>query len=197
MRARLLAAAAAAALAAVAMPAHAAAPKTVALFFDNTGSCGTQDAVYSLVIGGPTGSPCSNVQAGYGGNGFFSEDDYTNLGRRTTGYKLDATRKLTGVVYLACYPLLNGTPVQTIPGTVGGSVTILINGVTIGTVSGTGTVTAPNATYAMPVNMTIPKSLNLKVVKSVMAVVKYTQAAGITGVSYTGASASKLVLPSR
>jgi hypothetical protein len=196
MRARLAVVTALAALAAAALPSHAA-PKTVALYFDNTGACGTEDPVYSLVTGGPAGSPCSNVQAGAAGTGFFVHDDYTNLGKKTVGYKLDASRKLTGVVYLASYPLLNGTPVQTIPGAVGATVTISINGVTIGSVSGSGATTAPNTSYAIPVSLTIPKSLNLKVVKSVMAVVKYTQASGITGVAYTGSSVSKLVVPSK
>lgn len=197
MRARLLAATAVAALAAVAMPAHAAAPKSTTLFFDNTGSCGTENPIYSLVTGGAGGSECSSVQVGAQGQGLLSTDDYASTGKKAVGYKLDATRKLTGTVYIANFPIIGGTPVETIPGQAGAKVTISINGVVVGTASGSGQITAPNSAYAIPVNLTIPKTLNLKVVKSVIASVEYTDASGITGVSYTGATASKLVIPSK
>lgn len=197
MRARLLAATAVAAVAAVSMPAHAAAPKSTTLFFDNTGSCGAEDPVYSLVTGGAGGSECSSVQAGAKGNGFLSTDDYASSGKKAVGYKLDATRKLTGTVYIGNYPALGGTPVETIPGLTGATVTITINGVVVGSASGSGQVTTPNGAYAIPIDLAIPKSLNLKVVKTVIASVKYSDASGITGVSYSGATASKLVIPNK
>jgi len=57
-------------------------------------------------------------------------------------------------------------------------------------------VATPNGTVAFPVDLTIPRSLNRKTVKSVIAEVSYTSGLGVTSVSYAPGSASVLNFPS-
>ena len=196
MRARLLATAAVAALAATAMPAHAAA-KSVTLYFDNTGACGTDSPIPSLVTGGPAGSECNPARVGAQGTGSLGSESYINAGKKTVGYKLDAARKLTGKVNLVCTGPVSGGGVNFIPGYVGAQVSISINGVQVGTASGEGAITAPDTGYAIPISMAVPKSLNGKVAKSVIATVKYTAGTGICGVAYSAPLSSSFTVPSK
>lgn len=195
MRARLAALTAIAALGAAALPAHAA--KSTTLFFDNTGSCGTEDPVPSLVTGGAGGTECNPLRAGAAGNGLLGTEDYANSGKKTVGYKVDSARKLTGKVNLVCTGPVSGGGLDFIPGYVGADITISINGVSVGSASGGGPITAPGTGYAVPINMTIPKSLKGKVVKSVIASVEFNAGAGICGVGYTGDMASSFSIPSK
>lgn len=207
----VLAAAAAAVTVVTAMPAHAAASRT--LYFDNQGK---QDqtgcsAVYVLSKSKATGAACGTITVGYMGHGTsiskippktvaFSSDTYTALGNATK-FKLDARRPITGTVYLAVVPLIGFTlgPAASPDeqgGPAGATITLIVNGVKVGSASGSD-ISAPNSTVAIPVSMKAPASLNGKVVKSISVEVAYTGGAGVTTVSYSGAAASKLVFPTR
>lgn len=193
MRARIAAIVSVAAVAALMTPAHAA--KSVTLYFDNTGGCGTGSPAPSLVTGGPAGSECNSVRLGAQGTGSLGKDDYVNAGKKTVGYKIDAGRKIVGNVNLICTGVVSTTGF--IPGYVGAKVTVTINGVTVGTASGEGAITAPDGHYTVPLNMTIPKSLNGKVAKSIDALVAYTAGTGICGVGYTAPHTSSFNIPSK
>jgi hypothetical protein len=192
MRARLAAVAGLAALTAAAMPAHAA--KSVTLSFDRSGNCGTDTT--DLVVGGAAGHECNSARVGTKGTGLnLTEESYVNSGRKAVGYKVDASRKITGKLNLVCTGPLAG--VANLPGYAGAEVTISINGVTVGTVSGSGPITAPGGSIAVPVNLTVPKSLNGKVVKSVQAAVTFTDGLGICGMGISAPAGSSFSIPSK
>lgn len=208
---RPMLAAAAVGAAVLAMPAHAAASRT--LYFDNAGTNDQTGCTpnYVLTKAKATGSPCGQITFGYMGAGTsiskippgtpaFTTDTYTALASATK-FKLDAKRPITGTVYLADVPLVqvNAGPASTPDeqgGPAGATITIVVNGVKVGSASGSN-VAAPNSTVAIPVSMKAPASLNGKVVKSVSVQVAYTGGAGVTTVTYSGASASNLVFPTR
>ena len=206
-----LAAAAIAAVAVTSLPAHAAASRT--LYFDNQGTQDTQGCTpnYVLSAAKATGSPCGSISVGYMGQGTsvtsippgkpgFSSDTYTSV-PSATKFKLDAKRPLTGTVYLAVVPLIGGSvgPAATPDeqgGPAGATVTVFVNGIKIGSASGSDVV-APNSTVAIPISMKLPASLNRKAAKSISVQVAYTGGAGVTTVTYSGSSASRLVVPTR
>ena len=185
------------------VPAHAApkkkapalVPVTKTLLFANEGVAANAQCVvaYTLNLTGG-GDPCSNIQVGAEGNGLFAEDTFSAT-KQATGYKLDASKPLTGTVYIATYPILSGTPVVTLPGTAAADITILINGKEITKFEGKGNALTPNSSVAIPVNAALPKSLDKVVVKSVDVVVSYTTAAGVVGVDYSAENPSKLLVP--
>jgi len=207
----VLAAAAVAALTVTVMPAHAAASRT--LYFDNQGTSNSTGCTTNYVLAKTkaAGSPCGTISVGYMGAGTsitkippgspgFAKDTYNALASATK-FKLDAKRAITGTVYLAVVPLIGvtagpaATPAEQ-GGPAGATVTIVINGVKVGSASGSG-IAAPNSTVAIPVSMKAPASLNGKVVKSVSVEVAYTGGAGVTTVTYSGTSASRLSFPTR
>jgi hypothetical protein len=207
----VLAAAAVAVAAITALPAHAAASRT--LYFDNQGSTSQTGCTptYVLTKSKATGSPCGHITVGYMGVGTsvskippsgaaFASDTYDALASATK-FKLDAKRAITGTVYLAVVPLIGltagpaATPDQT-GGPAGATVTVVVNGTKVGSASGSN-IAAPNSTVAVPVSLKVPASLNGKVVKSISVQINYTGGAGVTTLSYTGASASNLIFPTR
>lgn len=193
MRARLLTATAVAAIAALAMPAHAAA-KSKTLFFDNAGGCGTDSPVPVLDTTGG-GGECNPLRLGSNGSGLSLSAESYATDKKAIGYKLDTTRKLTGTVVLVCTGVLSGG--GNLPGVVSANVDVTVNGMSVGSTSGGGTITDPAKGQAIPLSFTLPKSLNGKVVKSIIATVKYTSGSGICGVSYSDPIASKLVVPTK
>lgn len=193
MRARLLAITAVTAVAALSLPAHAAA-KSKTLFFDNAGSCGTESPIPVLDTTGG-GSECNPLRLGTNGSGLSLSAESYATDKKATGYKLDTRRKLTGTVVLVCTGVLAAT--GNAPGVVSANVDITVNGVGVGTTSGGGPITDPAKGQPIPISFTLPKTLNGKVVKSIVATVKYTQGSGICGVSYSDPIASKLSVPTK
>lgn len=195
----LLTVTAAAAVVATALPSHAAGSRT--LYFDNGGksSESTCTPSYVLVPTTPAGNPCESASLGVAGEGTFSTDVYA--GTRLPKVKLDTRRPLTGSIYITNYPPVTAglgpasTPTS-LGGPAGASVTLQINGVTVGTASADG-VSAPGAAVAIPVKLKLPASLAGKRLKSISASVQMTSGLGVTGVSYAKAAQSKLVLPTR
>jgi hypothetical protein len=186
---------------ALALPASAS-TRTRTVYFDNQGSFPTGSCKPSYVLTKtPTfGNPCEGQTIAAGGRGASATDVYDSL-RSAVGFKLDTSRALTGTVYVTNYGLVSGSlgPV-TVPnqigGPVGATVTIAINGVTVGSASGTG-VAAPGSAFAIPVSIKLPKSLSGKVVKDLAASVKMTTGVVLAGVTYGKSVQSKLVLPSK
>jgi hypothetical protein len=190
---------AAAALGAFALPSQAAA-KTTTLYFDNQGASGASGCTPGYVLSktAPSGSPCEGVTLGYGGNGELATDVYDSQSS-AVGFTIDAKRPLTGTVYIANYPVVSGgalSSLHSFGGPSGADITIKVNGVTVGTASGTG-VAAPNGTVAIPVKLKLPAKLNKKTVKSVEAVVAMNTGLVLTGASYDKSAQSKLVVPTR
>jgi hypothetical protein len=188
-----------AAIGAFALPSHAAG-KSATLFFDNQGASTPQGCTPSYVLSrvAPSGSPCEGPTLGYAGNGEFTTDVY-NSQSSAVGWKLDAKRPLTGTIYVANYPIVSGGAadnVHTFGGPSGADVTIKINGVKVGTVSGNG-VAAPNSAVAIPVKLKLPAKLNNKKIRSVEADVAMNSGVLLTGVNYESAAQSKLVFPTR
>jgi len=197
-RARTLAVvAAAAAVGATALPSQAATSRT--LYFDDqysTGQGNTCTPHWVLSKNFPGDGNCNSIQAGVAGNGDLADNDYTALGSALGG-KLDAKRALTGDVYIAEMPILVSTGVvDYMPGDVGATVTITINGVTIGSVSKSATV-QPNQVLDIPIHMALPKSLNGKKITSIDADVAYTDGVWTVGVVYASPNQSKLVVPTK
>jgi len=193
MRYRLATLAAASALVAVTVPSQAATSKT--LFFANEGVSGTSGCTPSYVLDkAATGSPCGTIKAGAGGTGVLGSDTFSSI-KKAVGFKLNAKKHLTGTVYLATYPLVSGTPIDTLPGPAAATITITINGVEVGSVDGSGQAAAPNTDVTVPIDLAIPAKLNKAVVKSVDVEVAYDTAIGITCVDYSSANSSKLVFP--
>jgi hypothetical protein len=194
MRSRsVLVLAAAIATAAMSLPSQAAAKGSTTLFFANEGGPGTGGCTPAYVLDkASTGNPCSSIQAGYSGKGSLGDDLFSSV-KGAVGFKLDASKPLTGVVNIATYPIISGTPINTLPGMAGADIEVSINGTVIGTVSGSGQATAPNSVVSIPVSLKIPAKLNKVVVKSVDAHVTYKSAMGITGVDYSAENGSKLV----
>lgn len=183
----------AAALGAFALPSQAA--KSATLYFDNKGAypTGTCNPKYVLTSQPPTGSPCEGITVAAFGTGFVSEDNYKS-DSSSVGWTLDAKRPLTGTIYVGSYPIIsvNDDPNATSGGLSGAEVTIKVNGVTVGTVSGDD-VAGPGDTVAIPVKLRLPKRLDQKRVRTVTADVTTTSGTGLTGVSY--GDRSKLVFP--
>ncbi|MDQ1695124.1 MAG: hypothetical protein QOJ03_477 [Frankiaceae bacterium] len=185
---------------AFALPSQAATSRT--LFFDNAGTNDTAGCTpaYVLTKTAPAGSACESQTLGYGGNGEFASDAYRSVGS-AAGFKIDASRKLTGTVYITNYPLVVATlgPVtspDSTGGPAGADITIKINGVTVGKASGSG-VAAPGSAYAVRVSMKIPAKLNGKVARSIEADVDMNAGVLLTGASYGEGRQSKLVVPFR
>ncbi|MCU1603464.1 MAG: hypothetical protein JWO22_4173 [Frankiales bacterium] len=194
MRIRTLPLAAAAVLVAMAVPSHAAGGSKT-LFFANEGASGTSGCTPDYVLDkAPAGSPCSSIAVGAQGTGLLGADTFSSV-KKSVGFKLNAGKALTGTVYLATYPVVSGTPLNTLPGPVTADITVTINGVEVGTVSGSGQAVAPNSDVTIPLSLSIPKKLNKAVVKSVDVTVSYKTAVGITGVDYSETNSSKLVFP--
>jgi len=193
--------AAAAAVATFALPSQAAASRT--LYFDNAGSATASGCTpaYVLTKLAPSGSPCEAPTVAAEGQGpAKATDDFVSL-PSAVGFKVDAKRPLTGTVYVTNYPIISGSVgPAAIPNSLGGpagaDVTIKINGVTIGTASGSGVAT-PDGAYAIPVKLKIPASLSGKKVKSVEAVVAMNTGVVLTGAEYTGDAKSDLVIPTK
>jgi len=187
-----------AALGAFALPSQAAG-KTATLYFDNQGKSGTGPCTpaYVLVKTTPTGTPCEGETVAFEDNGAVTTDTYGSV-RNAVGFTLDAKRPVTGVVNIGNYPIVSSgaSPNQTAGGPSGADVTIQINGITVGTVSGSG-VAAPGGAVAIPVKLKLPAKLNKKVVKSVTTIVKMTTGVVLTGVSYGSGTQSKLIFPTR
>ena len=190
----------------LAVPSQAAATRTV--YFENAGTATTSQCNPSYILTAriPHGRPCGHVTVGYDGTGYQPNgSDLYNAVRNATGFRVDARRPLTGTVYIGGYPLISagstvagqwvGTP-NTVGGPASATITILINNVVVGTVKGAG-VAAPNATVAIPLNLTLPHVLDHKVVRTLDAVVKLTGGAGVAAVSYAPTSRSRIVIPTR
>lgn len=195
MRTRvLLTAVACAALAGMTLPSGAAAaPKT--LFFANGGGPGTGGCTPDYILDvTAAGNPCSSIQVGYKGTGLISPDTFSAV-KRATGFKVSTKAHLKGVVYLATYPIISGTPVNTLPGVMGATITVSINGVEVGSTTGNGQAIAPNTDVAIPIDLAIPAKLNKAVAKSVEVLVSYDTAAGIMGADYSATNSSKIVIP--
>jgi len=192
---------AASAVAALAFPSQAATSRT--LYFDNSGAATPSGCTpaYVLTKLAPKGSPCEGPTVAVAGQGpAKATDDFMSL-PAAVGFKIDAKRALTGTVYVTNYPLVTGSvgPAalpSSLGGPVGADVTIKINGVTVGTASGSG-VAMPNGAYAIPVKLKIPASLNGKTVKSVEAAVAMNTGVVLTGAAFGGNTKSKLVVPTR
>lgn len=187
-----------AAVGAFALPSQAAA-KTATLYFDNQGKSGTGPCTpaYVLTKSTPAGTPCEGETVAVDDNGAVTTDTYGSLSN-AVGWKLDTKRPLTGVVNIGNYPVVSSgaSPNQTFGGPSGADITIQVNGITVGTVSGSG-VAAPGGAVAIPVKLKLPAKLNKKVVKSVTTIVKMTTGVVLTGVSYGDNTQSKLVFPTR
>lgn len=194
MRVRALPLAAAAALVTLALPSHAATGSR-ALFFANAGSASTSSCTPDYVLAkAPSGEPCSSVRAGVAGNGLLGSDTFSSV-KKAVGFRLSTKKPLTGVLYVATYPLFSGTPVNTLPGPVDVTVTVSVNGVELDPVQGSGQAVAPNSDVVVPLSISLPAKLDRAVVKTVEVDVAFDTAAGIVGVDYSPAHASKLVLP--
>lgn len=193
MRARILAATAVAVMAAVAVPSHAAAPKSMALYFGNVGgSCA--DRIFALTNTSNEGTECGVIKAGAAGTGMLGTDGYTSNGKKAVGYKLDTKRKLTGTIHIVTLvgATISGTT-PTVPTAAAADISVFINGVPLGTIKASGT--TGTTSLAVPISLTIPASLKNKPVKSMQIDVKWTQAFWATTLSYTGATQSKLSVP--
>lgn len=188
---------AAAAVGATALPSQAATSRT--LYFDDQYSKGQGNTCtphWVLTKTFPGDGNCNSIQAGVAGNGELADNDYTALSSAVGG-KLDATRPLTGHVYIAEMPILVSTgAVNYMPGMVGATITIHVNGVAVGSVSKSGTV-QPNQTLDIPINMPLPKSLNGKKLTSIDADVAYTDGVWTVGVVYASPNQSKLTVPTK
>jgi hypothetical protein len=187
-----------AAVAGFALPSQAAA-KSATLYLDNQGVSGAQGCTpnYVLTKTVPSGAACEGLTVAAAGTGFEETDVYTSQSS-SVGFTLDAKRPLTGTIYIANYPLVTGgaVPVSTVGGPAGADVTVKVNGVQVGTVSGSG-VAAPDGAVAIPVKLKLPAGLNGKKVKSVEADVVTSTGVVLTGASYGDAGQSKLVVPTR
>ena len=171
------------------------------LYFDNQGAPGQTSCkiAYVLVRTSTHGHPCGHTMAVAEGRGYTYTDQYLSM-TKSTGFRLDARRHVTGTVYLSSYMYLNfntasGPVLPTPPGPLGAKVTVYVNNIEIGSASGNGVAT-PNGTVGIPVDLAIPRSLNRKTVKLVLAEVSYTTGLGVTSVSYAPGSASVLNFPS-
>lgn len=197
MRTRVLVlAASAVAVAATALPSQAAASRT--LYFDDQYSKGTGNTCtphWVLAKSFPGDGNCNSIQAGVAGNGDLADNDYAGLSS-SLGGKLDAKRPVTGHVYIAEMPIVGGAGVNYMPGNVGATVTITVNGVSIGSVTKSGPV-QPNQTLDIPISMALPKSLNGKKLTSIDADVAYTDGVWTVGVVYASPYQSKLVVPTK
>jgi hypothetical protein len=188
--------AAAAAIGATALPSQAAASRT--LYFDDQYSKGTGTTCtphWVLSKNFPGDGNCNSIQFGVAGNGNLADNDYAGLSS-SLGGKLDAKRALTGHVYIAEMPIVGGVGINYMPGNVGATITITINGVSVGSVSKSGPV-QPNQVLDIPINMALPKSLNGKKLTSVDADVAYTDGVWTVGVVYASPYQSKLVVPTK
>lgn len=180
----------------LALPSDAATPKSKTLYFANaaapaTGTC-TPEYVLDVAAGG---GPCSGTTLGYKGTGDLQSVTFSAT-KGVTGFKASTKSHLTGTVNLQTYTIvgISAVPVDTLPGPMDADITVSINGVEVGKVSGGGVATAPNTDVSIPIDLTLPASLNKKVVKSVEVTVKFTSGTGVVGVDYQpGPNASKLV----
>lgn len=190
--------AAAVAVVGFALPSQAAA-RTSTLYFDNQGSNGQTGCTpaYVLTRKVPNGTPCETETIAVQGVGIITTDTYSSQSS-AVGWKLDTKRPLTGVVNIGNYPPVStgASPNQTAGGPAGADITIKVNGITVGKVSGSG-VAAPGGTVAIPVKLKLPARLNGKTVKSVETDVAMSTGVVLTGVSYGSDSQSKLVFPTR
>lgn len=186
---------AAAAAVATAVPSDAAA-KTQSLYFGNAaangaGTCTPDYVLTSKPIGGDV---CGTITAGANGNGLVGSNDYSS-DKKSVGFKLDAKRHVTGVVWVASYGPLAVGPAQTLPGPIGATVTVIVNGKEIGSKQVDTVNTDPNGGAQIPIDFKLPSSLNGVVAKSVIATIDFRGGTYITTVRYDDAHASKLVLP--
>ncbi len=196
MRTRaMLTALAAAAIGATALPSQAAGTGSATLYFANEGSSTASGckAVYVLDKAA-TGSPCASIQAGFGGNGLLAKNSFASV-PKAVGFKLSPGKHVTGVVYFASYPLISDSavPLNTLPGPMAANVTISINGVTVGTVAGSGQALTPNSDLAVPIDLALPGGLGKQVVRSVQVDIAYKTALGVMGADYSASHSSKLV----
>lgn len=190
----LLTAVATASLATLALPAQAA-PKPKTLYLANEGGSGSGGCTTHYVLDvAVTGNPCSSIQAGYHGTGLISPDTFSAV-KRATGFKISTKAHLTGVVYLATPSQVSGAPINTLPGVMGATITVSINGVKVGSTTSNGQALAPNTDVAIPLDMVIPATLNKSVAESIVVIVSYDTAAGIMGADSSGTNNSKIVIP--
>lgn len=168
------------------------------MYFDNQGKSGASGCTpgYVLSRDKAAGTPCEGPTLGAAGTGFLERDVYSSLSS-AVGWKLDASRRLTGTLYVANFPVVSGgvaDNARTLGGPSGATVTIKFNGIVVGTASGEG-VAAPNSAVAIPINIKLPTKLDGERVRSLEADVAITTGVGLTGVSYYGSTQSKLIVP--
>jgi hypothetical protein len=180
-----------------AVPAHAAA-KTTNLYFVNNGAPATDGCTLAtaLSLKPQDGGECSGTLSGVDGNGVFSNDSYATS---KTSFKIDASRPMTGTVYVAHFPVINvnaGPGVHSLPGYVVLDIVYKIDSVKIGTQHIEGAVMPLDGLKA-DFSFKIPASLKGKTVKKVSAAVTWTTAVGLSGITYTDPYASVINLPTR
>jgi hypothetical protein len=180
-----------------AVPAHAAA-KTTNLYFVNNGVPAADGCTLAtaLSVKPQDGGECSGTLSGVDGNGIFSNDSYATS---KTSFKIDASRPMTGTVYVAHFPVVNlsaGPEVHSLPGYVVLDITYKIDSVKIGTQHIEGVVMPMDGLKA-PFSFKIPAALKGKTVKKVSAAVTWTTAVGLSGITYTDPYASVINLPTR
>lgn len=192
---RLLPVLVAVGLATTVLPAHAGS-KTAKLYFGNTGSSAASGCtlVPALTVV-PTGSECSGTIIAAQGTGLI-DDPKTYTSGKKTALKVDTKRKLTGTIYVQHIALINTTDntVPSLPGYFDLTVTIKLNGVTVGTVPVSGP-SLPNSALAVPFELPMPKALTNKTVTKVAATVEWNTATGLSSVTYHDPYASFLSIP--
>ena len=192
---------AAAAVCAIALPSQAATSKT--LYFDTQVASGTSGCTptYVLTPAQPSGGACGGFTVGYMGTTAEKASEVYSLIAGSAKGKINATKHLTGTVYVSTTPPVGfsagpaATP-DSMGGPIGADITFSINGVTVGKATGSDVV-APNAPLAIKVDIALPKSLNRKAVKSVQADVEFTGGTGVSIVNDSGSAMSSIVLPLR
>jgi hypothetical protein len=188
---------AAVAMGAMALPSQAATSRT--LNFDDKYTSdsvkNTCTPVWILTTAAPGDGNCADIQAGENGvSPFLADDKYASVAK-AVGFKIDAKRKLTGTIYIGQHaPWITGTSADYLPGQIGADIAISMNGVALALISVTKPATS--GILAIPVSLSIPSKLNKKVLKSLIADVKYTSGFGYMGVQYAAPNQSKLVVPS-
>lgn len=186
----------------VGVPAADAAPKkTTKLYFGNIGEpedtgCTKQ---FMLLTRQQDGGECTSNLIAYKGNGLFNRPE--SYSSKTSSFKLDVTRPLTGTVYVQSFPLLTGGvgPValpQSNPTQVELSIVYKLDTTTIGTQQIAGLITTQGA-LAAPFSFKLPASLRNKTARKVTALVTWSTTVGLTGITYTAPYASVISVPVR
>lgn len=195
---RLGIAAVAAVAVASALPAQAA-PKAQLYYLGNTGAPANNACTQVLgLLKTPTpNAECTGNTLAVQGNGFLGDATY-NTGKGTN-LRLDASRPVTGSIYVVSLPLVSGGAADSLPylpGYAKGTFTVKIGSTTLGTFAVDGVI-PPVTGLKKDFSFKIPSSLNNKFATKVTVSVDWTDVVGLVDISYTAPTASTITVPTR